>query len=347
MNAMMKTVLFVAVAAGLVLLARFSAPSIDAPALYDDTGEEFFPDFSDPQQAVALEVVEFSADTAEIRPFRVERKNGRWTIPSHHGYPADAKEQMAKSAGMLIGLAKEGVRSDRSEDHATFGVVDPKDPAADLEGRGTLVTFEDDAGNRLASLIIGDEVEGRDGMRYVRVPEKKRTYVAKLPTMPSTKFEDWIETDLLGVSSYDVAKVVIDAYSIDEQTFSRIPGELVVLDKPEFDWKLEGLDEETEEVDGDRVGEITSELAGLQIVGVRAKPAGLTRDLTRSSSRTTATSTRTRATSSRRPRRASPTPSASARSSTARARRSPPAPRARGRPARRARRRTGSRRTGS
>ncbi|MFG0316500.1 MAG: hypothetical protein ACF8XB_04445, partial [Planctomycetota bacterium JB042] len=90
---MMKTVLFVLVAGGLVLLARFSAPSIDAPALYDDTGEPFFPDFSDPQQAVALEVVEFSADTAEIRPFRVERKSGRWTIPSHHDYPADAKDQ--------------------------------------------------------------------------------------------------------------------------------------------------------------------------------------------------------------------------------------------------------------
>src|SRR5690606_9921043 len=210
-----------------------------------------------------------------------ERKDGRWTIPSHHGYPADAKEQMAKSAGMLIGLSKGGVRSDRTEDHPAFGVVDPKDMAADLEGRGTLVTFEDAAGNQLASLIIGNEVEGHEEMRYVRVPGKKRTYVAKLPTTPSTKFEDWIETDLLAVSSYDVERIVLDNYSIDEQTFSRIPGDLVTLEKKEFDWTLDGLDEATEEVDDARVGEITSELADLKIVGVRSKPDGLTRDLTR------------------------------------------------------------------
>lgn len=281
MSSVVKTLLFVAVAAGLCLLATFSAPSITPPALYDDTGEAFFPEFTQPEQAVALEVVEYSADTAEIRPFRVERKAGRWTIPSHHGYAADAKEQMAKSAGMLIGLLKDGVRSDRSEDHVAFGVVDPKDPAADLEGRGTLVKFEDDAGNQLASLVIGKEVEGRDGLRYVRVPEKKRTYVAKLPTMPSTKFDDWIETDLLGASSYDMQQIVLDNYSIDEQTYTRIPGDILKLAKKDFDWTLEGIDEATEEVDEERVGEITSELAALKIVGVRQKPAGLTRDLTK------------------------------------------------------------------
>ena len=281
MNALMKTILFVGIAAALCGLAMISAPSIESPELYDDTGEAFFPSFTDPDQAVALEVVEFSADTAEMRPFRVEKQDGRWTIPSHHGYAADAKDQMAKSAGMLIGLLKDGVRSDRTEDHGAFGVLDPKDLAGDLEGRGTLVKFEDDAGNELASIIIGKEVEDREGLRYVRVPEKKRTYVAKLPTTPTTKFEEWIETDLLGVTAYDIDQVVIDRYSIDEQTFSRMPGEITTLAKKDFDWTLAGLNEETEELNEDAIGDVTSELAALKIVGVRQKPAGLTRDLQR------------------------------------------------------------------
>jgi len=279
LNAMTKTVLFIGVAAAMCGLAMVSAPSIDAPELYDDSGDEFFPTFTDPDQAVALEVVEWSADTAEIRPFRVEKKEGRWTIPSHHGYAADAKDQMAKSAGMLIGLLKDGVRSDRTEDHGEFGVLDPKDAAADLEGRGTRVAFEDDSGNGLASLIIGNEVEGRDGMRYVRVPEKKRTYVAKLPTTPSTTFEEWIETDLLGVTANDIEEIVIDRYSIDEQTFSRMPGEISTLAKKDFDWTLDGLSEETEELNEDKISDVTSELAALKIVGVREKPAGLTQNL--------------------------------------------------------------------
>lgn len=280
MSSLARTGLFVIVAAALVGLAWLSSPEIAPPELYDDVGEEFFPEFTDPDQAAALEVVEFAAETAEMRPFRVQKKDGRWTIPSHHGYPADAKEQMAESAGMLIGLAKAGVRSDSTEDHALYGVLDPKDPAAGLEGRGTLVLFEDRSGNEVASLIIGKEIEGKEDQRYVRIPGKKRTYIANLPTLPSTRFENWIEKDLLDVTSYDLDELIFDNYTIDETNFSRVPGEVVRITKPDFDWTVDGLDPETEETNDESVRAVTTALADLEIVGVRAKPAGLTRNLT-------------------------------------------------------------------
>ena len=50
---------------------------------------------------------------------------GRWTIPSHGNYPADAKDRMGKAAAMMIGLRKDRVVSALKETHVGSGVVDP------------------------------------------------------------------------------------------------------------------------------------------------------------------------------------------------------------------------------
>lgn len=281
MNSTLRTGTYVVVALVLTALWYVSAPEIGEPELFDDQGEEFFPAFEDPTAAAALEVVAYDPATAELSPFRVEVKDGRWTIPSHHGYPADAKERMAESAGMLVGLRKAAVRSDDADDHSLFGVLDPTEPGLAEDGFGTLVRFEDTSGNDLAALIIGKEVEGKPEMRYVRVPGRKRTYVATLPTIPSTDFADWIETDLLDVSSYDVDQLVFDNYSIDEATFSRVRGDRVVASQEDGKWTIEGL-ADGETADEDALRDVTAALADLKIVGVRAKPEGLTGSLARS-----------------------------------------------------------------
>jgi hypothetical protein len=54
-------------------------------------------------------------------------ENGRWTIPSHHGYPADGKDRLAKTAAGLIGLTKDDFRTDNVADHEACGVIDPLD----------------------------------------------------------------------------------------------------------------------------------------------------------------------------------------------------------------------------
>ena len=75
-------------------------------------GEEFYSDFVDPTLATSLEVFVFDADAVKPKEFRVERlDNGRWVIPSHHNYPADAEEQLAKTASSVIGI-KRGAHGD-------------------------------------------------------------------------------------------------------------------------------------------------------------------------------------------------------------------------------------------
>src|SRR5690606_23015802 len=101
---------------------------------FDDTGEIFFPDFTDPLQATALEVFEYDEETGQTDAFRVEYKNNRWTVPSHENYPADARDRWAKTAGAIIGLTKDAIVSENSDDHAELGVVDPESPGTATTG---------------------------------------------------------------------------------------------------------------------------------------------------------------------------------------------------------------------
>ena len=64
------------------------------------------------------------------RPFKVTRKDGKWVIPSHYDYPADAKQRLVNTATGVIGLVKDSIRSDRVEDQEAFGVIDPLDTKA-------------------------------------------------------------------------------------------------------------------------------------------------------------------------------------------------------------------------
>jgi len=80
----------------LTVLAAVSAPRNPEPSDFMDLGERFFPSFEDPEEAMSLEIIEFDEATAEAIPFRVQNENGIWTIPSHHDYPADGQDRLAR-----------------------------------------------------------------------------------------------------------------------------------------------------------------------------------------------------------------------------------------------------------
>ncbi|MHC5064838.1 MAG: DUF4340 domain-containing protein [Planctomycetota bacterium] len=275
MSPVIKTVTYAAAAIGLAFLAMISSPGGKDVELFNDEGELFFEDFVDPLAATDLEVWEFISDTAEASAFNVKSDKGYWTIPSHSNYPADAKDRMAEAAVLLIDLRKASVRSDLVVDHAKFGVVDPTEQDLDLEGRGKRITFRDRNGSVLGDLIVGNEVENRPGQFYVRLPGKKRTYTAERDFDLSTKFEDWIERDLLKVSAADLNQLTFDNYSVDETRNTLVKGDIIELEKPETDWVVKGLAED-EETQKDVITEAQSTLTGLKIVGVRPKPEGLT-----------------------------------------------------------------------
>lgn len=282
MNHTPRTLGFVIAAAVLILAAYFSVPSVPSPAAFNDVGEVFFPEFTDHTAAASLTVVEFK-DTG-LNQFRVERENEVWRIPSHHGYPADAKDRMAKAAAIFIGLRKDAVVSDSVEDHAQYGVLDPEGGKGEPGERGMRVTFQDAGQNTLASLIIGKAVEGKEMTRYARLPEqgKRRTYMVKLPAEISAEFQDWIESDLLEVTSHEVQSLTFANYNVVEDAMGRATladaDKVVEVGKVGGEWAMLGLAPD-QEVDRDALTEVATTLDNLTIVGVRKKPEGLSANL--------------------------------------------------------------------
>lgn len=284
MNESQRTIAFAVVAVVAVVLARFAGPSAPKPtAEITGVGELFYPDFKDADAAKSLEVTSYNPDTASVRPFMVvQDKNGLWRIPYAHNYPADGKDRLAKTAASMIGIKREGFAGQRENEHGDFGVLDPKAEAAtDLKGIGNRITLKDGDGKVLADYIIGKEVKGRAGMRYIRRPDEKATYIAKLDIQVSTKFADWIESDLLKIDGTRLNSIVIDTTTVDASQRAIVDGEKNKLSRKTSSepWKMEGLDEAKEEPNQDEIRKLVTALDELKIVGVRRKPTKLMQGL--------------------------------------------------------------------
>jgi len=281
MSEIKKTAIFGGVALVLALLALVSAPRRVVPDAFLDRGEAFFPDFSDPNVAKSLEVIEFDEESASARPFKVAFGDGVWAIPSHHGYPADGKDRLAKTAAGVIGIKKDDFRTGNVSDHEACGVLDPLDEGTtSLKGRGKRVTLRGESDQVLADFIVGKQPEGRTGFRFVRIPDQKRVYVARMDIDISTKFEDWIEKDLLDVERDKIDRVVLEDYSIDERTGFLNQRDQIELRNDDGDWKIDSTPT-GRELDSSKVSGLLTAVDGLNVVGVRPKPAGLSASLRR------------------------------------------------------------------
>ncbi|MFT4511835.1 MAG: hypothetical protein ACI89X_001041 [Planctomycetota bacterium] len=287
MNDFAKTGAIVGAAVLFSLLAIVMKPGEVRLDLYSDQGEEFFPGFVDSDKVAELELTAYRVESSRVYAFGVKRgPKGLWTIPSHSDYPADASDQMGKAASMLIGLRKESVVGDRKGNYADYDLIDPVSEGTETAGRGTRVKLKDSAGNMLADLIVGKEVDGKTGTHYVRLPEGKRVYKVELKGSLSTQFTDWIETDLLKAQAFNIAKVTFDNYTVDEEKGLIVPGEKIVIAKDaDNKFVLEGIDAATQQTNAERADEIGTTLGEIKIVGVRAKPQGLTARLEQANGR--------------------------------------------------------------
>ncbi|MCY3713271.1 MAG: DUF4340 domain-containing protein [Gemmatimonadetes bacterium] len=280
MNETRKTLAFVTAAAVVTVAAFLAAPADPTPEAFNDRGEAFFPDFVDPNDAVSLEVIDFDEATGGISAFSVVFKGTRWRIPSHHNYPADDKDRLARTAAGLIEVRKDDVVAEIAADHEALGVVDPLDESvASLSGRGKRVTIKDGNDNLLADLIVGRTVPGREGQyRYLRVPGQKRTYAARFDVDVSSRFGDWIDKDLLEVDQARIEQVILKDYSIDEGTRMLNQRDTIILSKGDPDWTANRM-RPGQKVDTVKMEDLLKALDELTIVGVRPKPAGLSRSL--------------------------------------------------------------------
>lgn len=299
MNDLAKTAVAIVLAAGLAGAAYVTAPRAVTDATFSDQGEAFFPAFTDPMAAKSLEVISYDEPTATLTPFKVQFDGTRWVIPSHHNYPADAQASMSGAASALIGLRKDAVVTDKASEHQALGVLAPDDDKAPLSGRGTRVTIRGASGDTLADLIIGKPVKSDrvGGQVYARVPGKNRVYAVAFTRTITSKFADWVQTDVLKLGAAQPTALRVDRYQIDEQRGAKITTETVTITKaPEI--KPEGpVDPNTpppvpprwtftaepgggpgpgQSVNEAPIDEAFNALRTMRMLGVRPKPEKLT-----------------------------------------------------------------------
>lgn len=304
MNEFSKTVLFLVVAVVVVSFAFLTKPSTADLDLDTLVGDKTIGDF-DPNNAKRLRIVTFGEDTATLRDFEVaQNDNGLWTLPSKNGYPADAEQQMGEAAGSLLDREVLAVKSNNPTDHEQYGVVDPDSPKleAGQKGVGTRVTMKDINDEPLVDLVIGKAVKDAEDQRYVREPNRDVVYVIEIdPSKLSTRFEDWIEDDLLKLNPMDIQEIKVNDYSASLELVGFQPqiewnrrGEYSLrYDSANSKWVVNSLKTyqadakdfvddpltEEQELNQDKIGNLKDALDDLLIVDVEQKPSGLSDDL--------------------------------------------------------------------
>ncbi len=297
MNELTKTLTFVGVAVVVLTAAIASRPRPLENDQGVDEGELLCPELTDPKVARSLEILDYDEAKSEVRTFKVVQEKGVWRIPSHENYPADAEKQLGEAAASVFDLRKGPLISTDASLHEDFGVVlpDSEKLSPGATGVGKRVIFADKDGKALADFIIGKAVADRPELHYVRLPDKDAVYQVAVKTEKlSTRFDDWIEKDLLKINSLDIKRVAIEDYTVDEVARRvRYKGRIgLEYDSKQFKWNLarlqtfsddgEPTDEtlaDDEELNSSKLNEMKQALDDLKIVDVHRKPKGLSANL--------------------------------------------------------------------
>lgn len=301
MTETVKTLIYAGVAILLMLGAVWASLPPEGPS--EPENGALYPEFTEPKEAVRLEIAKVDEAKGKLDQFVVERsREGAWVIPSNGNYPADATAQMSEAATSLINLDIIATLSDVDGQHELYGVVEPTEErlSAGDKGFGTLVAFQDRKGDDLARLIVGKKVENSESQRFVRKAGQDVIHVVEINVDKlTTNFGDWIEKDLLKINPWDVDRVLIKDY----QFIARPTAEGLSFDiEPRMDltasvdndsngWVVDKLVQYTrkrpvetelkadEELNKEKLDDLKSALDNLQIVDVKPKPKGLGGDL--------------------------------------------------------------------
>lgn len=218
MTEVIKTLIFSGVAIAISLVAAFVSWPRAAEQTESRVGTALFEQFTDPLAASSMKIVTFDDETGQLSTFEVRKdpKTEEWTIPSRDGYPADALEQMKNAANAFVALKVLDTQTDKAEDHDDLGVAEPKleDLQVGDEGVGRLVTLKNGKQETIAELIIGDIPKDDASQRYVRIPGQDPVYVVRFDDSPlTTAFREWIDNDLLQLSSIELSSLEILDYN--------------------------------------------------------------------------------------------------------------------------------------
>lgn len=302
MNDLQKTLVFLAGAVVAVIIGIEPWQRVPTSKPIDEVGKPLYPEFTDPLVAASMDIVQYDESVSTARNLRIAQVDNKWSIPSHADYPADASKHLAEAATSVIDVKALSVAADAANaaQQETYGVVDPTSAGPGARGVGMRVTFKDGKDKLLADLVIGKAVKDTTDQRYVRRANQDRIYTAKLSTDKfSTKFEDWIEKDLLKLNTFDVRTLKLNDYTT-ELALSQdgiVPvrdDRMAALLKYEDDkgnWKLVELTKfqketpvvdtlaEDEELNTEKLNALKTALGDLKIIDVRRKPQGMSANL--------------------------------------------------------------------
>jgi len=303
MNNNTKTLIFVGIALVVGVIAFATGPQPPGISPDEELGTKLYKEFNDPLAVHSLEIVKYDEEAFSISKFNVSQDvDGVWSITSHDNYPADAKDQVADAAASVMDLVILGIATDKASEHELYGVVEPDKETIKVgaTGIGTLVTMRDAGGKELARMIIGKKVSDKEELRYVRKAGQDRVYTVKADTDKlSTKFEDWIEEDLLKLDSFNITRVTLNDYAIvNVRDSSGRPGGKAVQERSamtfaykDFKWILEDLKQpdkeqnlvsvkpaDDEEPDSSTLNDLKNALDDLKIVDVERKQKELADD---------------------------------------------------------------------
>lgn len=187
------------VAAVVVVGAVLAVRDREGGALDRLAEKPLFPDLLGQANDIASLEVTHAGDSFVIEPV-----DGVWALPSKDGYPA--RYELVKQTILAIGEA-ETVEA-KTADPARYGELGLGDPTAP-DTESTLVRVSDKEGDVLAALILGKQRANTAGLRYFRLPEERRTWLARLDTEAGGTPMDWIDRTVLEIDRMRINHVQI------------------------------------------------------------------------------------------------------------------------------------------
>ena len=285
MNENKKTITFLVAAIAAVAIATLTSPTKRDPSAKPNLmGQALFASF-DPRAVTGIEIVEVDDEDIQSKSIEVTQTEKGWFIrrPGKADYPANEDNQLKDVASMLFDLRIIDQAGEGAGEHSKLGVLDPSKADATESGIGRLIHLKNSSGSNLASLIIGDEVEGLPGTYFVRKPEQNSVFRVDVRNARnvSSKFVDWVEQDFLDLDKRKIKQVTLDNYDVNlAQGQINRKSDPFVLNFADSKWSLTGSNlQDNEELDKEVLDALKDALDDLEIIDVERKPDILVKNL--------------------------------------------------------------------
>ena len=285
MNEYKKTITFLAAAIVAVAIATLTSPTKRDPSAKPNLmGQALYESF-DPRSVTGIEIIEVDEEDIQSKSIEVTQTEKGWFIrrPGKADYPANADNQLKDVASMLFDLRIIDQAGEGAGEHSRFGVLNPSKADPTESGIGRLIHLKNSSGSNLASLIIGEEVDGLPSTYYVRKPEQNAVFRVEVRNAGdvSSKLVDWVEQDFLDLDKWKIKQVTLDNYDVNlaQGQINRADNP-IVLNFADSKWSLAGSAlKENEELDKAVLDAMKDALDDLEIIDVERKPEILVKNL--------------------------------------------------------------------